>query len=93
MGDMADYALDMADAQLEHYERYKDADLATQYDEGIIDEHGATIGIPQVVSNIRGAHGAGGCPKCGGGTSKKTGKFGTFYGCNNFPSCTGSRGA
>ena len=27
------------------------------------------------------------CPKCGGGLSLKKGKYGTFYGCSNFPKC------
>ncbi len=46
MGDMADFYLDIAFQQVEHYSRYQDADLQTQYDEGIIDELGATIGDP-----------------------------------------------
>ncbi len=27
------------------------------------------------------------CPKCGGELKKRTGKFGEFFGCSNFPSC------
>jgi hypothetical protein len=27
------------------------------------------------------------CPTCGGGLSMKKGKFGSFYGCSNFPKC------
>lgn len=27
------------------------------------------------------------CPLCGGTMVKKTGKYGTFYGCSNYPSC------
>lgn len=27
------------------------------------------------------------CPKCGGEMVKRTGKFGEFYGCSNYPSC------
>ncbi len=27
------------------------------------------------------------CPKCGNGLSLKKGKYGTFYGCSNFPKC------
>ncbi|MGM8215923.1 topoisomerase DNA-binding C4 zinc finger domain-containing protein [Bacillaceae bacterium W0354] len=27
------------------------------------------------------------CPKCGGKLSLKKGKYGTFYGCSNFPKC------
>lgn len=27
------------------------------------------------------------CPKCGGELKKRSGKFGEFYGCSNFPAC------
>lgn len=27
------------------------------------------------------------CPKCGGELSRKNGKYGSFYGCSNFPKC------
>jgi len=27
------------------------------------------------------------CPKCGGKLVERTGKFGPFYGCSNFPKC------
>jgi hypothetical protein len=27
------------------------------------------------------------CPKCGGQLMKKTGRYGEFYGCSNFPKC------
>lgn len=27
------------------------------------------------------------CPKCGNQLVKKTGKYGTFIGCSNFPKC------
>ena len=46
MGEMADYELEIAFNQQEHYERYKDEDVATQYDEGLIDEDGFTLGNP-----------------------------------------------
>ena len=28
------------------------------------------------------------CPRCGGKLIQKTGKFGVFYGCSNYPKCT-----
>lgn len=28
------------------------------------------------------------CPRCGGNIVEKTGKYGTFYGCDNYPKCT-----
>jgi len=46
MGDGADMALDNAFDDMEHYERFKDAPLFVQYEEGLIDEMGATIGEP-----------------------------------------------
>jgi hypothetical protein len=96
MGDMADFALDAADRQLEHYHRYEDAPLHIQYDEGIIDEYGATIGNPSVTGSRKGAyvtgeHGEGSCPSCGGSTAKIMGKYGSFFSCNNYPQCNGSR--
>lgn len=27
------------------------------------------------------------CPKCGGHLVKRNGKYGTFYGCSNYPKC------
>ena len=94
MGDMADFALGIAQRQVEHYERYKDAPLHEQYDEGIIDEQGITIGNPSSVSVVNHtASGGGNCPQCGSKTVKRKGKYGTFYGCIKFPECTDSRKA
>lgn len=31
------------------------------------------------------------CPKCGGELKKRSGKFGEFYGCSNFPDCRFTR--
>ena len=95
MGDMADYALGIAANEVEHYERYKDAPLHTQYDEGLIDERGVTLGNPRSTptntATIPALRGKGCCPKCGSSTQLKTGKHGKFYGCVTFPNCTGSR--
>lgn len=94
MGDMADYELGIAYNQQVHYERHKDADLVTQYEEGIIDENGVTYGNPNSFPardmNIK-ASGKGECPECGSGTTKKIGQYGQFYGCVNYPTCKGSR--
>jgi coenzyme F420-reducing hydrogenase gamma subunit len=27
------------------------------------------------------------CPKCGGSLVKRTGRYGSFYGCSNYPKC------
>lgn len=32
------------------------------------------------------------CPKCGGKLVQKSGKYGNFYGCSNFPKCEFTRG-
>lgn len=37
------------------------------------------------------ANGPGPCPKCGGETVSRSGRFGAFYGCVNYPKCKGSR--
>jgi len=50
MGDMADMAIDNIFDDLVHYERYKDSDLLTQYEEGLINEYGAPLGNPNVYS-------------------------------------------
>lgn len=36
---------------------------------------------------------AGECPKCGGALKKRSGKFGNFFGCSNFPDCRYTRNA
>lgn len=28
------------------------------------------------------------CPRCGVNLVKRTGKYGEFYGCSNYPDCT-----
>ncbi len=95
MGDMADFALDCAMDEYEHYERYKNSDLNTQYEQGLIDETGATIGVPMAPYTSSSTNpkpsGPGACPKCGAVTKMTEGVHGTFYGCINFPDCKGSR--
>lgn len=68
MSEMADFAIDNAFAEEEHFDRYSRSDLATQYDEGIIDERGVIIGEPWSTPTSRtnnftpaskGAHGSG----------------------------------
>lgn len=31
------------------------------------------------------------CPDCGGEMVSRTGKYGVFWGCRNYPRCTGTR--
>lgn len=35
--------------------------------------------------------GPGPCPECGAETTMRSGPYGTFYGCSNYPRCKGSR--
>ena len=53
-----------------------------------------TVSDSQHVKNIRkaakevnAAINSGICPKCGGHLIKRNGKYGTFYGCSNYPKC------
>lgn len=68
---------------------------------GIIDEYGYEISgfRKRRKSSDAGTYrtvkkkpsGEGKCPLCGDKTALKEGKFGSFYGCVNFPKCKGSR--
>jgi len=49
MGEMADFVLDCAMDEDEHYDRFKDAPFSEQYEEGIIDENGVSIGNPTFI--------------------------------------------
>lgn len=91
MGDMADFALDCAWEQTEHYEKYKESPLSVQYDEGLVDEIGVMISAPFTKLHTAKPTGAGPCPVCGGNTAIKYGIHGDFFGCSNFPECKGSR--
>ncbi len=96
MGDGADMALDRASMEVEHYERFKDEPIYIQYEEGLIDEMGGTIGNPSSMPFARSGgsrkpSGPGECPICGNATKLRNGKFGDFYGCGTFPHCKGSR--
>lgn len=95
MGDMADFALEAACDEDEHFMKYQDAPMETQYEEGLIDEYGALIGnpynTPVRVTQFTKASGPGECPRCGSDTIHKHGRFGSFYGCTEFPKCRGSR--
>jgi predicted RNA-binding Zn-ribbon protein involved in translation (DUF1610 family) len=53
-----------------------------------------TVSDSQHVKNIRkaakevnAAINSGICPKCGGHLIERNGKYGTFYGCSNYPKC------
>ena len=89
MGEMSDFALENSFRELEHYERYKDSSLTTQYEEGIIDEYGITVGNPASIP-FAGKE-AGLCPYCSSTTVVRTGPYGVFQGCSSFPKCKWSK--
>lgn len=43
---MADFALETHWKEVEHYEKHKDDPIDKQYEEGLVDENGVTIGNP-----------------------------------------------
>lgn len=86
-GDMADFTNEHIEIDVEHAEKYRDAPLNVQYDEGLIDETGAPINS----YTKKKPSGPGPCPICGATTMPTEGKFGRFYGCREFPKCKGSR--
>ena len=91
---MADFALECSHREVEHYDRYKDASLATQYEEGIIDEYGSTIGNPSSIpwANVSvGGLSVSLCPSCDSTTVRRTGPYGAFTGCSSFPKCNWSK--
>lgn len=93
MGDMADMALEDAESHMEVYYRHENSSLQTQYEAGLIDEIGETIGKPWSVpattykSSLRGLN----CPKCRNSMVVRMGQYGKFLGCSHFPTCKGSR--
>jgi len=98
MGDMADMALDNAFNDMENFDRYSESSLQEQYENGLIDEYGATIGKPYSTPSTftpapKGPHGEGYCHECGSSTVERHGRYGKFYGCSTFPKCKGSRGS
>jgi len=80
MGDMADYAL----------QQMMDIDEESMF--GDIDEETGERPVSPFVNEYKPIHkGPGLCPRCGLSTVLKTGKFGKFYGCIDFPKCKGNR--
>jgi ssDNA-binding Zn-finger/Zn-ribbon topoisomerase 1 len=79
MGDMADFSLDNL------------YDFDEVYCNGEIDEETNEV-IKSPFMYEQKVHGPGNCPICKGLTHLINGKYGLFYGCNNFPKCKGRRG-
>ena len=86
MGEMADFCNERIEESVWHAEKYSNAPLNVQYEEGLIDESGAPITGKKYKPS-----GPGKCPVCGEATTVREGKFGKFFGCVAFPRCKGSR--
>lgn len=57
----------------------------------LVNEHQKDISTREHVRNIRATQKElkeGVCPRCGGKLIEKKGKYGSFYGCANYPKCT-----
>lgn len=88
MGDMADFTNDAIMSEWEYAMDNEEPD-----EMGFIPNPGmpAVEGRYPKFSKKRKPNGPGKCPKCGQNTALKTGAFGKFYGCIDFPTCKGSR--
>ena len=92
MGDMADFTLEHVMDDVEHYEKFRDASLSVQYEEGLIDEYGVIIGKPSGFhTKIKKQKYIKKCPKCNNNMHLINGPYGKFYGCNAYPKCNGNR--
>lgn len=49
------------------------------------DEHIYKIEVAKEINNIKASCGI--CPKCGGSLVLRNGKYGSFFGCSNYPKC------
>jgi hypothetical protein len=79
MGDGADFFLEILD------------DLDEAYCDGkLIEDTNYSVMSPFLYEQKE--HGPGNCPICKGETHPINGRYGWFYGCNNFPNCNGRRG-
>ncbi|MDD6393178.1 MAG: topoisomerase DNA-binding C4 zinc finger domain-containing protein [Prevotella sp.] len=45
------------------------------------------LNLKQAAKQTQATINAGICPKCGGQLIKRNGKYGSFYGCSNYPNC------
>lgn len=64
------------------------ADLISEYNidsEGNRKEH--VQNIREEKAKKQESVAAGVCPKCGGSLVERSGKYGKFYGCSNYPNC------
>ena len=53
----------------------------------LVDDRTHVKNIKQAVKQTQATINAGICPKCGGQLLKRNGKYGSFYGCSNYPNC------
>lgn len=66
-------------------------EMADYYLDLAFDDEDLTCYYASRMRSAKRLSGPGKCPICDGETTLKDGKFGKFYGCNNFPKCKGSR--
>lgn len=87
MGDMADLELMNCWDEDEMFSLYGNSPAHIQYEHGLCDERGFMYNSGAYKLD----RGPGKCPKCKNKTILRSGKFGEFYGCNEWPICDGTR--
>ena len=53
----------------------------------LVDDRTHVKNLKQVAKQTEAKINSGICPKCGGLLIKRNGKYGSFYGCSNYPNC------
>lgn len=53
----------------------------------LVDDKTHVKNLKQAARQTQATISAGICPKCGGQLIKRNGKYGSFYGCSNYPNC------
>ena len=53
----------------------------------LVDDRTHVKNLKQAAKQTQATINAGICPKCGGQLIKRNGKYGSFYGCSNYPNC------
>ena len=81
---MGDYADDAVNQSMDEW-------LGAIEEEDLENEYWIGYSRPPRSRTVFKPSGPGDCPKCGGETILRTGKYGQFYGCLKFPQCKGSR--
>ena len=53
----------------------------------LVDDRTHVKNLKQAAKQTQATINVGICPKCGGQLIKRNGKYGSFYGCSNYPNC------